>query len=175
MIQFTKQYEIITKVWQSFKTGKTVTKISVTKEDLEYAKLHYRPERFDHYTNENFISVVLYIMYTESPVSKTDFISLLNDIDKSVLLESIKFKNNIINFENVLKRDSNIIKVNFNGEYDTIHNLFKLNRIGVITFVKYYETYPDQVKGRILKRDLKRSNILLNFFKIDLREVKWQL
>ena len=174
MIQFSEQYKIISKIWQSFKNNKISVKVRITKEDLEYAKIHYRPVRFENYTLDNFKSIVIYIMYIKNPVSKTDLLSMINDSEKEDLLDSIKFKNSIINFNNTLKKDNKIIK-NLTDKETNVYLSYKNNQISLIGFYVFYK--GKKLTGRILKKDYKTVKILLELFdielsKIDLQEIK---
>ena len=172
MITFRQQYELISKVWQGFKNGKLSEKVRIKKEDLDYAKIHYRVSKYENYTKENFISLLLYIMFTKHPKSKTDFLRILNETDKNTLIQSLKFKSAIINYNNSIQKDLKIIK-RTNLNLLDVKDLYMNGDISVISFYVYYNTFPDKLKGRIAKKEFKNADILLQFFNLNLQELKW--
>jgi nucleoid DNA-binding protein len=175
MITFQQQYKVISQIWQTFKNNKISEKVRISKEDLDYAKIHYRPERFENYTLDNFKSLLVYIMYDRKPTSKTDFLSLINNSEKSDLIDSLKLKSIILNAKTYLDKDLNVIKRVNTDEFQTIHELYKKDKITLVGFYSFYEKNKDELKGRILKKDFKIVEILLDLFNINKGEIKWQL
>jgi len=169
MIQFSEQYKIISKIWQTFKNNKISIKVRMTKEDLEYAKIHYRPKKFENYTLDNFKSLVIYIMYIKNPVSKTDLLSMINEIQKEDLLNSLRFKNDIVNFNNTLKKDNKLIN-NLTDKETNVYLSYKNKEISIIGFYVFYNN--KKLTGRILKKDFKTAKILLELYNIDLSKVQ---
>jgi Mg2+/Co2+ transporter CorC len=174
MILFSEQYNLISKIWQSFKNNKKSDKVRISKEDLDYAKIHYNPSKFENYTKENFISVLLYIIYEKDPVSKTDFLKYINESNKKDLLNSLKFKNTIINYSQTFENDFKFIRIVNLNEYKNIHEMYKEGKISLLSFYSYYKEYPNELKGRIAKKDFKKISLLLEFFNIK-EEIKWPL
>jgi hypothetical protein len=170
MIQFSTQYEVITKIWQSFQNGKKSERVRISKEDLDYAKIHFNSKKFENYTIENFISVLLYVIFNNNPVSKTDFLNMIKNLDKNVILKSLNFKSKIINSQNTLENDFKIIN-KYNLEPS---ELYFNNRISLLGYYVYYKNNPNKLKGRIAKKEFKKINILLSFFDLNLEEIKWQ-
>jgi hypothetical protein len=182
MIQFSQQYEIISKLWQSFKNGKKSEKVRISKDDLDYAKIHYNKNKFENYTLDNFINVILYILFNDNPTSKTDLLKEINSINKNKLLDAIKFKNGIINYKNTLNTDEKLVeRLSKFSEESNIYNLYLDNKISLLFFYLYYKNNIDKLKGRIAKREFKKISILLEFFDDDLednlnkyaKECKW--
>jgi len=169
MITFTKQYEIISKIWQTFKNNKISEKVRINKEDLEYAKIHYRPLRFENYTLENFTSIVVFILYRDNPISKTDFLSMINNTNKQDLLDALKFRNKIINFKKTYQEDSFVIK-RLTDKETNVYLSFKRGEISVIGFYVFYT--DRQLVGRVLKKDFKRVSTLLQLFNIDISKIQ---
>ena len=52
-------------------------------------------------------------------------------------------------------------------EQGSIHQIFKEGKISILTFYLYYKKYTEHVKGRILKKDLTKAEVLLSFFDED--------
>jgi hypothetical protein len=177
MITKQQQYELILKIYNSFEKNKIVKRAKVTSEMIEKFDIHYRYKRFEKYTLDNFISILLYAVYTKEPSSLTDYLKMLNKMSKEDLLQSITFTNKIINYESTITNDvQNILEYNDvllrGGLSETsVHQIFKEGRISLITFYKYYEKYPEHVKGRILKKDLKKAEIFLSFLNLDLTKI----
>ena len=175
MITYLQQYRIISKVWQSFKNGKLSEKVRISESEIERAKRHYRPERFENFTLDNFKALLVYIMYKYSPSSKTDFICQINLSDKDIQMESLKFRNKMINTQNTLRHDLSIIKTIDSSQYNNIHDLYKDGRISVISLYSYYKLNPDKIKGRILKKDLKIAIVLMQMFNINEGDLNWTI
>jgi hypothetical protein len=167
MIGFRKQYDIISKVYQSYVNGKKSTKVRFSQEDMEYSKMLYNYKVFENYTIENFISVLIYIIFEYKPPSKTNFLQLLNTVKKEKLLEAIKFKNKILNYnitkKNDFKKISNIEESERN--FIEVYELYKNKEISIIGLYEYCK--ENECKGRILKKELKIFKVLLEFFNIE--------
>jgi hypothetical protein len=107
--------------------------------------------------------VLLYIMFTESPISKTDFLIKINKSDKNKMLKSLNFRNNITNYKIILNKDKKIVDKLFDNSV-SISNLYKDDRVSLILFYIYYKKYPEKLKGRISKKEYKKISLLLEFF-----------
>jgi hypothetical protein len=171
MITLRQQYEKIAKVFNSFKAGKIVKKVKISDDDLQYSKLHYRHTKFENYTMENFISLVLYIQFTKNPVSLTDLLKILNECEKIDLLESIKFKNKILNHKNTLAQDRRIIDTIDSTDIRNVQNIYLNGKISLLGFYDFFLKDPALLKGRIAKKQFKNIKILLEFFDFDSEKI----
>ena len=172
MINFKNQYENLSKIWQSYNNKKKSTKVRITQEDLDYAKIHYNHKRFENYTLENFISVLIFIIFNNRPTSKTDFLQKLNSIKKTELLNAIKFKNMILNYNITKEEDFSIINELQINNYLDVYELYNNGKITIIGLYEYCKNI--ECKGRLLKKELQIFKILLDFFKLEqTEENKW--
>jgi hypothetical protein len=170
MITLNQQYEKISTVFKSFKAGKIVKHTKIKSSELDDVKLYYRQSKFENYTMENFISLVLYIQFTQNPISLTDFLKILNECDKTDLLESIKFKNKILNYKNTLEQDKRMINTIDTTDIRNVQNLYLNGQISILGFYEFFMKNPEKLKGRIAKKQFKNIKILLEFFNFDILE-----
>jgi len=162
-----QQYRYILLIYRSFEKNKLVENIRIKEEDFNYSKAIYRYSRFENYTKENYLSLLIYVNFKNNPKSVTDFLKMLNGMEKKDLLDSINFKNKIINAKNTLQKDK-ILLQKINPEYLTneiIYELYKEDKISPIGFYFEINKSKQEIKGMRLKKDIKKVQALLKLFK----------
>ena len=124
--------------------------------DPKRAQIFLSSSKYEGLTLSNFQLTVIYTTWKSNPKSITDLLTTLND--KDIKQEIRKFKSDLLSKDYLIKEDS---LLNFQNFYFA----YKQDRVTVFGINDYYNRHPEEIKGRIMTRDLKRVRILLDFFK----------
>jgi len=162
MITFSQQYNIITKVFTSFRQGKKVSAVKHSEKEIERAKLFLKPSKFESQTIGNFSIVVLYSMFNKRPTSNIEFMKILNKYNKADILEALSLKTDLKSYRYLREKDKNYM-----AQYnESPYNLFKENKISLFSVNDYYNNNPGKIQGRIMSKDIKDINVLVEHFNL---------
>jgi len=161
MILWSQQYNIVSKVFHSFHNGKKVTAVKLSDKDIERARLFLNPSKFETQTLSNFTIIVLYCMFYEKPASKIEMLKLLNSYNKEKISKAMKLKSDVLSYKYLVEQDERKI----NSLNISPYEAYKMNQISVFGVAKYYTEHPEEVTGRIMKKDITDSTVLVDHFR----------
>ncbi len=162
MLTFSQQYDVVSKVFHSFANGKKMSAIRLSDKELERGKLFLTPGKYESFTKGNFIVLVLYTMFYRKPSSKIELLKTLNSFSKEEYTESLKIRDDALSFNYVLKRDRHTL----DSLTVTPYEAYKLKKINAFSVADYYNQHPTEIKGRIMKKEIADTQVLLSHFNV---------
>jgi len=158
MLQFSKQWQIATSVYVSFTNG-VKTNVRYLPKVADKDKRYLNPSKYEQYTQSNFILICLYAMFQDKPKSKIELFNTLSNYTKEDIVMIMNFKSILGTKEFNLGNDELAMKETNLSPYMA----YKRQKVSLYYVNKYYNEHPDEIQGRIMKKDLESISVLLSF------------
>ena len=160
MIPFTTQYQIITKVFESFSKKKRIDNVFIPQEEYNWAKVYLNPKRYESSTITNFKVIVISSMFKNKFATKKDLSEYLNSLEKHDELQHLKLRDIMLSSSFHINKDKHTLEVNNEKPI----KLFTNDEISVFGFNDYYTNNPDKVTSRGIKNKLSGARLVLEYF-----------
>jgi len=162
MISFKQQYKIAIKVFEIFKTGTLIENAFITNKEIDRGLWVLNKEKYQSQILQNYKFICIYAAFKYNPKNRIDMLNILNNLTNDEIKNALKIKNDILQKDWIYNEDIKIIK----QEKKSPYLLYKEDKISFITIYHYYKKYPEKIKGRIMKREIDKINILGMLIKI---------
>ena len=128
---------------------------------LDRDKIFYRYNRYETTPAGDFKFAVLWTAFKTS-AGKVALFKILNDYDKSDMLQIKKEQRKIMTFKNTLNTDKDYLRTKMTTP-ENVYGMYKKNEISVLGFVDYFNNI-DVEMTRLQKRDLTRARLFISYF-----------
>lgn len=162
MLTWTQQFNTITKIFHSFSSGKKIVNIRISDQELERSQYILRPSKYESFTKGNFIIVVLHTMFYNKLPSKIELLKLLNELNKDDVNKTFHLKSDIQSYWYLMNQDAGVMKELSISPYEA----YKLKKISAFSVAEYYSNNPDKIRGRIMKKEVTDTQVLVQHFNI---------
>ena len=160
MLSFSEQFNIVQKVVLSFKSGKKVEHIKKNSKEYNRAKLFLNPEKYKHFTKQNFAYIVIHTAFKRNITSPLEMFKILNELKKLDISKALILKSESKSYDFIIDKDSNTIKT----RNIDVYKAYKKNIISPFYLAEFYEQNKDKIKGRIMEKEIKNAKVLTSFF-----------
>jgi hypothetical protein len=161
MINYTNQYDITNGIFLCFDKELKVRKLTAnhSQQVRDKQKSSFPYQKFETWTKENFVIMVLYVMFNKKPPSFKSLLQMMREVDKK---DITNFRAEIVNYSQIMSRDIEGLFSKFGGKIsvEEAFNEYQQGRIKFYTLWFYLqksganleEIETSRIKGALLRR-----------------------
>ena len=161
MIPYSQQHQIISQVSLSFQKGQKTFPM-VSHKILDRDKIFYRYNRYETTPAGDFKFAVLWTAFKTSS-GKVGLFKILNEYDKSDMLQIKKQQRKIMTYKNTLKEDLSFMAHKILTP-QTAFRMYKRNEISVLGLVSFLK--DDFELSRLQRREYERAKLFISYFPV---------